>query len=204
MPVQDRLKISAACPLILLTTLDQAREARRGENKIGTTGRGIGLASSSARGVAVGTCDLLGCCVARRSARLSQSCSAALFTGSQLSAVLDEALAHGERLMPMGGRHLTASRIPQDAGASLFQGAQGSCSISTTVYLSRAPPQQPVHRDRVGFGPLFLDYVLGIPSPHHAGTRAFPTELFDGPAQAGRAGTRVWGYDGATSTLRLV
>ena len=43
-PVQDRLKISAACPLILPyhVALDQAREARRGENKIGTTGRGIG------------------------------------------------------------------------------------------------------------------------------------------------------------------
>ena len=34
-PVQDRLKISAACPLILPyhVALDQAREARRGENK---------------------------------------------------------------------------------------------------------------------------------------------------------------------------
>ena len=43
-PVQDRLKISAACPLILPyhVALDQAREARRGEKKIGTTGRGIG------------------------------------------------------------------------------------------------------------------------------------------------------------------
>ena len=43
-PVRDRLKVSAACPLILPyhVALDQAREARRGENKIGTTGRGIG------------------------------------------------------------------------------------------------------------------------------------------------------------------
>ena len=43
-PVRDRLKISAACPLILPyhVALDQAREARRGDQKIGTTGRGIG------------------------------------------------------------------------------------------------------------------------------------------------------------------
>ena len=41
-PVQDRLKISAACPLILSyhVALDQAREARRGKAAIGTTGRG--------------------------------------------------------------------------------------------------------------------------------------------------------------------
>ena len=45
-PVRDRLKISSACPLILPyhVALDQAREARRGEKKIGTTGLGIGPA----------------------------------------------------------------------------------------------------------------------------------------------------------------
>lgn len=45
-PVRDRLTISAACPLILPyhVALDQARELRRGTNKIGTTGRGIGPA----------------------------------------------------------------------------------------------------------------------------------------------------------------
>ena len=45
-PVRERLKISPACPLILPyhVALDQAREARRGDAKIGTTGRGIGPA----------------------------------------------------------------------------------------------------------------------------------------------------------------
>ncbi|HWS14063.1 MAG TPA: adenylosuccinate synthetase, partial [Rhodocyclaceae bacterium] len=44
--VADRLRISEACPLILPyhQALDNAREAARGENKIGTTGRGIGPA----------------------------------------------------------------------------------------------------------------------------------------------------------------
>ena len=44
--VMNRLKISPACPLILdvHVALDQAREARRGKAKIGTTGRGIGPA----------------------------------------------------------------------------------------------------------------------------------------------------------------
>jgi len=45
-PVFDRLKISELCPLILPThiALDQAREAAKGRNAIGTTGRGIGPA----------------------------------------------------------------------------------------------------------------------------------------------------------------
>ncbi|MEL7046943.1 MAG: adenylosuccinate synthetase, partial [Pseudomonadota bacterium] len=45
-PVRERLRISPACPLILPyhVALDQARESRRGDAKIGTTGRGIGPA----------------------------------------------------------------------------------------------------------------------------------------------------------------
>ena len=44
--VRSRLKISPACPLILPyhVALDVAREAARGNQKIGTTGRGIGPA----------------------------------------------------------------------------------------------------------------------------------------------------------------
>ena len=46
MPVADRLTISAACPLILAShvALDAAREQARGNDAIGTTGRGIGPA----------------------------------------------------------------------------------------------------------------------------------------------------------------
>ena len=58
-PVRDRLKISPACPLILPyhVALDQAREARRGDAKIGTTGRGIGPAyedKAARRGLRLG------------------------------------------------------------------------------------------------------------------------------------------------------
>ena len=44
--VRSRLKISDACPLILAyhVAIDQAREAAKGAEKIGTTGRGIGPA----------------------------------------------------------------------------------------------------------------------------------------------------------------
>ena len=44
--VANRLKVSEACPVILPyhTALDAAREAKRGDAKIGTTGKGIGPA----------------------------------------------------------------------------------------------------------------------------------------------------------------
>src|SRR5690606_29266450 len=44
--VRSRLQISEVCPLILPyhIAVDQAREARKGDAKIGTTGRGIGPA----------------------------------------------------------------------------------------------------------------------------------------------------------------
>src|SRR6188474_1351674 len=45
-PVFERLRISPSCPLILPShiALDKAREQKRGDRKIGTTGRGIGPA----------------------------------------------------------------------------------------------------------------------------------------------------------------
>ena len=58
-PVRQRLRISPACQLILPyhAALDRAREAQRGEQKIGTTGRGIGPAyedKAARRGVRLG------------------------------------------------------------------------------------------------------------------------------------------------------
>src|SRR5210317_1482098 len=58
-PVEERLVISEACPLILPyhIALDQARELARGNKAIGTTGRGIGPAYEdkvSRRGLRVG------------------------------------------------------------------------------------------------------------------------------------------------------
>src|SRR5690606_16974281 len=57
--VRDRLKVSYACPLILPThvRIDLARERARGNDKIGTTGRGIGPAYEdkvSRRGLRIG------------------------------------------------------------------------------------------------------------------------------------------------------
>src|SRR5262245_53000367 len=73
--MRSRLRVSEACPLILPyhVALDKAREAAKGEAKIGTTGRGIGPAYEDK--------------VARRAVRVQD-----LFVRERLAAKLGEVL----------------------------------------------------------------------------------------------------------------
>ena len=193
-PVQDRLKISAACPLILPyhLALDQAREARRGENKIGTTGRGIGPCYEDK--------------AARRALRLGDLRDPARFGSAleevldyhnhvlahyygvdklEFSAVLDEALAHGERLMPMMADVTSLLHEYRKTQARLlFEGAQGSLldiDHGTYPFVTSSNTTAGGTATGSGFGPLFLDYVLGITKAYttRVGSGPFPTELFD-------------------------
>ena len=193
-PVQDRLKISAACPLILPyhVALDQAREARRGENKIGTTGRGIGPCYEDK--------------AARRALRLGDLRDPARFASAleevldyhnhvlahyygvdtlEFSAVLDEALAHGERLMPMMADVTSLLHEYRETQARLlFEGAQGSLldiDHGTYPFVTSSNTTAGGTATGSGFGPLFLDYVLGITKAYttRVGSGPFPTELFD-------------------------
>src|SRR6187397_2967931 len=74
-PVFERLRVSPSCPLILPShvALDKSREAARGANAIGTTGRGIGPAYEDK--------------VARRAVRVQD-----LFKREQFAAKLGEIL----------------------------------------------------------------------------------------------------------------
>ena len=193
-PVQDRLKISAACPLILPyhVALDQAREARRGENKIGTTGRGIGPCYEDK--------------AARRALRLGDLRDPARFGSAleevldyhnhvlahyygvdtlEFSAVLDQALAHGERLMPMMADVTSLLHEYRKTQARLlFEGAQGSLldiDHGTYPFVTSSNTTAGGTATGSGFGPLFLDYVLGITKAYttRVGSGPFPTELFD-------------------------
>ena len=193
-PVQDRLKVSAACPLILPyhVALDQAREARRGENKIGTTGRGIGPCyedKAARRALRLG--DL------RDSSRFAASLEEVLdyhnhvlahyygVATLELSAVLDEALAHGERLMPMMADVTSLLHEYRKTQARLlFEGAQGSLldiDHGTYPFVTSSNTTAGGTATGSGFGPLFLDYVLGITKAYttRVGSGPFPTELFD-------------------------
>ena len=193
-PVLDRLTISAACPLILPyhVALDQAREVRRGENKIGTTGRGIGPCYEDK--------------AARRALRLGDLRDPARFAASleevldyhnhvlqhyygvatlELSVVLEEALAHGERLVPMMADVTSLLHEYRETQARLlFEGAQGSLldiDHGTYPFVTSSNTTAGGTATGSGFGPLFLDYVLGITKAYttRVGSGPFPTELFD-------------------------
>ena len=193
-PVQDRLKISAACPLILPyhVALDQAREVRRGENKIGTTGRGIGPCyedKAARRALRLG--DLRD--PARFGATLEEVLDyhnhvlAHYYEVEQLdfSAVLDEALYHSERLLPMMADVTSLLHEYRNTQARLlFEGAQGSLldiDHGTYPFVTSSNTTAGGTATGSGFGPLYLDYVLGITKAYttRVGSGPFPTELFD-------------------------
>ena len=189
--VESRLKISLACPLILPyhVALDQAREAAKGDAKIGTTGRGIGPAYEDK--------------VARRAIRLLD-----LTQPSGLKAKLADAMAlHNfvlehhlkaspisvdqvyQDLMAMAPRLLKMSAdVPQllyEVGQRgenlLFEGAQGSLldiDHGTYPYVTSSNCVAGAAGAGAGVGPSKLHYVLGITKAYatRVGSGPFPTE----------------------------
>ncbi len=192
--VRERLRISEACPLILPyhVALDQAREARRGDAKIGTTGRGIGPAYEDK--------------VARRALRVRD-----LFAPQQFrervaevldlhnfmlknylgaapldaSEVADGALAFAERVAPMvADVPRLLSQVMARGENLLFEGAQGALldvDHGTYPFVTSSNCVAGAAAVGAGVGPQALHYVLGITKAYttRVGSGPFPTELFD-------------------------
>jgi adenylosuccinate synthase len=193
-PVRDRLIISGACPLILPShiLLDQARETQKGNNKIGTTGRGIGPAYEDK--------------VARRGIRLAETINEAHFA-ERLKELLevhnfwlskyfevdtvdfqqahDEILEQAREVRPMIADTVDRLHEYRKADANiLFEGAQGSLldiDHGTYPYVTSSNTTAGGTATGSGYGPLYLDYVLGITKAYttRVGSGPFPTELFD-------------------------
>jgi adenylosuccinate synthase len=193
-PVRDRLRLSPACPLILPyhVALDNARELRRGASKIGTTGRGIGPAYEDK--------------VARRGLRLGDMRDPVRFERKlrdvmeyhnfqlekyylsdtlDVDEVLASSLQMGAQLMPMMA-DITAMlhQLRAEDRNILFEGAQGSLldiDHGTYPFVTSSNTTAGGTATGSGFGPLYLDYVLGITKAYttRVGSGPFPTELFD-------------------------
>jgi adenylosuccinate synthase len=193
-PVRERLRISGACPLILPShiALDQARELKKGDNKIGTTGRGIGPAYEDK--------------AARRGIRLAETLKENLFA-ERLRELLeyhnfllknyyetdtvdfDEAFnlisELAQQVKPMIADTTDILHAHRKAGDSiLFEGAQGSLldiDHGTYPYVTSSNTTAGGTATGSGYGPLYLDYVLGITKAYttRVGSGPFPTELFD-------------------------
>ncbi|MBP6682151.1 MAG: adenylosuccinate synthase [Halioglobus sp.] len=193
-PVRERLKISAACTLILPyhVALDQAREAKRGFEKIGTTGRGIGPAYEdkvARRGLRLG--DLQDeHRFARKLREVMDYHNFALQRYYQVepldyNTVLAETLALAPQLLPMMADVSALLHARRRSGARImFEGAQGSLldiDHGTYPFVTSSNTTAGGTATGSGFGPLYLDYVLGITKAYttRVGSGPFPTELFD-------------------------
>lgn len=193
-PVRERLRLSPACPLILPyhIALDQARELRRGDAKIGTTGRGIGPAyedKAARRGLRLGDVQ----CAQRFEQKLREVMDyhnhvLQSYYGADpvdVEQVLSETLTMAEQLKPMMADVTAMLHEYRAQGASImFEGAQGSLldiDHGTYPFVTSSNTTAGGTATGSGFGPLYLDYVLGITKAYttRVGGGPFPTELFD-------------------------
>lgn len=193
-PVRERLKISPACQLILPyhIKLDQAREIARGNKKIGTTGRGIGPSyedKAARRGMRLGDlfywqdfADKLAEAVDYHNFVLTHYYKADPVDPAQ---TLDDAAKVAEQIMPMMADVTPILHRHRKNGDNiLFEGAQGAMldiDLGTYPYVTSSNTTAGGTAIGSGFGPLYLDYVLGITKAYstRVGSGPFPTELFD-------------------------
>ena len=192
--VEGRLKIAPTATLILPyhIALDQAREASKGDKKIGTTGRGIGPAYEDK--------------VARRAVRmvdlfddekLAEKVRANVeFYNVQLEHLhhaapvdFDEIMAKingfKARILPM--IHDVARTLYEKNAKGerlLFEGAQGTLldiDYGTYPFVTSSNCSAGAAAAGAGVPPHMLQYVLGIVKAYttRVGSGPFPTELFD-------------------------
>lgn len=192
--VRERLKISEACPLILPyhVAMDNAREKALGNNKIGTTGRGIGPAYEDK--------------VARRGLRVSDLFDREAFA-EKLKGILDYynfQLVHYYKTDPIDYQQTLddifaiadiitgmvadittlLDKARQNGDNILFEGAQGTMldiDHGTYPFVTSSNTTAGGVATGSGFGPRYLDYVLGIIKAYctRVGSGPFTTELFD-------------------------
>jgi adenylosuccinate synthase len=204
----SRLSISGGCPLILPyhVALDQAREARRGGDRIGTTGRGIGPAyEDKVARRAVRAQDLFD--VAHFSALVREALDLHNFvlTGYLGAAaldpqqVIDDTLRLGERLKPLiTDVPLRLNAEMQRGRRLLFEGAQGTLldvDHGTYPYVTSSNTVSGAAAAGAGVPPQALHYVLGITKAYatRVGSGPFPTELDDAIGQQLRTRGKEFG-----------
>ena len=192
--VTGRLTISEACPLILPchVAVDLAREAAKGDAKIGTTGRGIGPAYEDK--------------VARRAIRLQDLFHRERFAAKlgemldyhnfalkhyyraptvDFQKTLEDILALAERIKPLVGDVPRMLYEAQREGKNLlFEGAQGTLldvDHGTYPFVTSSNCVAGAAAAGSGVGPRALHYILGITKAYttRVGSGPFPTELSD-------------------------
>ncbi len=219
-PARERLLISEACPLILPyhIALDQAREVARGNKAIGTTGRGIGPAYEdkvARRGLRVG--DLFN--PEQFKEKLKEVLEYHNFTlvnyfkaePVDFDKTFADAMAIADILKAMVVDVTdTLDKARQNGESILFEGAQGTLldiDHGTYPYVTSSNTTVGGVATGAGFGPCYLDYVLGIVKAYttRVGSGPFPTELYDGLDKQDPVGKHLGdkGHEFGATTGRL-
>jgi adenylosuccinate synthase len=192
--VRSRLHISESCPIVMPyhAALDMAREQAKGKQAIGTTGRGIGPAYEDK--------------VARRGLRMSDLFNPKLLLERithvlayhnfvlekyyqaetfSAQALYEQLMTQAEIIKPM------VTNVPeklwqlhQEKKYLLFEGAQGTfldIDHGTYPFVTSSNTTAGGVATGSGFGPSYIDYVLGITKAYttRVGAGPFPTELDD-------------------------
>jgi adenylosuccinate synthase len=193
-PVRKRLHVSESCSLLLPyhEVVDKAQEAALGDKAIGTTRRGIGPAYVDK--------------VARVGLRASDLKDAESFIDKftavfeyhnfilqnyygvpalDFKEILDEILVNAEIICPLL-TDVSAKLLAhyKNGDNLLFEGAQGTfldIDHGTYPFVTSSNTIAGAASVGAGFGPLYLDYVLGVTKVYttRVGAGPFPTELKD-------------------------
>ena len=190
----DMLKVSSRAHLIMPyhREIDKARETKKGDKKIGTTGRGIGPCyedKATRRGIRC--CDLMDL------ALLKEKVFAILeeknfylehyFHTAPLDQekVINEILAIRDRLLPyIADVSVMLHKGSTSGRAILFEGAQGThldVEHGTYPFVTSSSTVAGNAAGGSGVGPGLLQEILGIVKAYttRVGEGPFPTELFD-------------------------
>ena len=192
--VQNNLKISEACPLILdyHIAMDIARETKQNGTKIGTTGRGIGPSYEDK--------------VARRAIRIQDLFNEKIFFNKleanldlynfmlkhyykvdtiDINKVFNETFKLANNIKPLVtdvSRKLFNLR--KEGKKVIFEGAQGTLldiDLGTYPYVTSSNCVAGGAATGSGISPKMIDYVIGIVKAYttRVGEGPFPTELTD-------------------------
>lgn len=196
--VRNKLKISEACPLILPyhIAMDQAREIKKGNNKIGTTGRGIGPAYEDK--------------VARRAIRIQDLFDYEIFASKlkenleyynfmlknyynvaeiDFHEVYNNTLSQAEEIKPLvSDISRKLFNLRKEKKKVIFEGAQGTLldvDLGTYPYVTSSNCTAGGATTGSGISPKMIDYVIGIVKAYttRVGSGPFPTELTDSIGQ---------------------
>lgn len=190
----SNLRISNRAQVILPYHLaqDEYEERRRGDNKIGTTKKGIGPAYvDKVQRIGIRMADLLEKETFERRLKENIEVKNAYFKGMfnetcpRFDEIFDEYYAAGQRLKEFV---TDTSKILDDAFVAeekvLFEGAQGvmlDIDHGTYPFVTSSNPVAGNVTVGTGVGPTFVSKVIGVCKAYtsRVGDGPFPTELFD-------------------------